>query len=275
VYRFALRPRWILSHLLALFIVVACVYAGMWQLDRLQTRRDANDLQTSRAELPIVPVTDLVAAGASDAVVDEVVLRTVEVTGTYQLDDQVTVSNRTYEGAPGYWVLTPLVTDGGTAVVVNRGWVPMAVGDGERIVEANPPEGEVTVVGTLSASQQRGWVGPTDPEEGQLERLARADVGRIASQVGYPVLPAYVTLVEQTPDQQGLVPVPVQPIELGEGPHLGYAFQWFTFGTIAFFGYLLVIRKVAHERAAEEESPGDGLRPERVPRRSAKVPVDA
>jgi cytochrome oxidase assembly protein ShyY1 len=39
------------------------------------------------------------------------------------------VSNRTYEGAPGYWVLTPLVTSDGTGVVVNRGWVPMAIGD--------------------------------------------------------------------------------------------------------------------------------------------------
>ena len=269
VYRFVLRPRWILSHLLALFIVAACVFAGLWQLDRLQTRREVNERQAERAELPVVPVHQLVGPGDGEDAVDDVALRTVEVTGTYRLDDQVTVSNRTHEGAPGYWVLTPLVTSDGTGVVVNRGWVPMAIGDGERLVEADPPTVEVTVVGSLTASQQRGSFGATDPDEGRLERLARADIGRLAAQVDYPVLPAYVTLSGQAPAQAGQIPIPVEPIELGEGPHLGYTFQWFTFATIAFFGYPLVLRKVAHERAAEER----GDPPPR--RRSAAVPVDA
>ncbi|MDZ7678098.1 MAG: SURF1 family protein [Acidimicrobiales bacterium] len=269
MYRFAVRPRWILSHLLALFIVAGCVVAGLWQLDRLEQRREVNEREASRSEQPVVPISELVGPTDSEDDIDEVELRTVEVDGVYQLDDQVTVSNRTYEGAPGYWVLTPLVTDEGTGVVVNRGWVPMAVGDGERIVEAHPPAGEVTVVGSVTASQQRGSFGATDPAEGRLERLARADVGRLAAQVDYPVLPAYVTLSGQTPAQPGQVPVPVEPVELGEGPHLGYAFQWFTFATIAAFGYPLVLRKVARERAAEARG---HAKPPR--RRSAQVPVD-
>ena len=268
VYRFALRPRWILSHLLALFIVGACVFAGLWQLDRLQTRRDLNERQATRAELPVVPVQALVGPGDGEDRVDEVALRTIEATGTYRLEDQVVVSNRTYEGAPGYWVLTPLITTDGTGVLVNRGWVPMAIGDGERIVEADPPTSEVTVVGSLTTSQQRGSFGATHPDEGRLTRMARADVGRIAAQVDYPLLPAYVTLSGQAPAQPGQVPVPVQPIELGEGPHLGYTFQWFTFAAIAFLGYPLVLRKVALERAAEGR--GDAA----PRRRSSAVPVD-
>lgn len=267
MYRFVLRPRWILSHLLALGVVAGCVIAGLWQYDRLETRRENNELQASRTELPLVPVTEVVGVGSTDDEIAAVALRTVEVTGTYRVEDQVTVANRSYEGAPGFWVLTPLVTSDGTAVVVNRGWVPMSVGDGERISEAAPPDGQVTVVGSLMESQRRGSTGPVDPEEGRLTRLARADIGRLAAQVDYPVLPAYVTLSGQSPDQ-GSVPVPVEPVELGEGPHLGYTFQWFTFAAIAAFGYPMVLRKVARERVAEER----GEPPAR--RRSSAVPVD-
>jgi surfeit locus 1 family protein len=268
VYRFAVRPRWILSHLFALTVVGTCVIAGLWQLDRLQERRDVNERQAARSELPVVAVTDLLGPGDTEEAVDEVALRNVEVVGTFRVDDQVTVANRTYDGAPGYWVLTPLVTADGVGVVVNRGWVPLQVGEGERVVEAAPPDGEVRVVGSLTASQERGSFGAVDASDGRLDRLARADIGRFAAQVDYPVLPAYVTLAVQVPAQVGGLPVVVEPVELGEGPHLGYAFQWFTFATIAALGYPLVLRKVARERAIDHT----GERPRR--RRSSAVPVD-
>ncbi|MGY6502150.1 MAG: SURF1 family protein [Acidimicrobiales bacterium] len=270
MYRFALRPRWILSHLLALSIVGACAMAGVWQYDRHLQRQELNERQEAAADLPPVAMTDLVSPGSSEGEIDEVVLRRVELVGTYQVEDQVTVSNRTFDGAPGYWVLTPLVTADGTGVLVNRGWVPLSVGEGERIVEAAPPEGEVVVTGSVTASQERGSFGAVDPSEGRLERLARADVGRVAAQVEYPVLPAYVTLAGQAPAQPEPLPVVVSPVEIGDGPHLGYTVQWAIFGTIAAVGYPLVLRKVARERAVG----ADGDRPRPPKRRSSQVPVD-
>jgi cytochrome oxidase assembly protein ShyY1 len=273
VYRFALRPRWILSHLFALVIVAGCVTAGFWQLDRHTTRRDANERLEERAAMPVVDVTELLGPD-DEELVGEYELRTVEAVGTYRVEDQVTVANRTHEGSAGYWVLTPLVTDDGLGVVVNRGWVPMAIGEPPDLNElAAPPEGEVRVVGSLSASQHRGRFGGVDPSEGRLDRLARADIGRLAAQVDYPVLPAYVTLISQDPPQPGTVPMPVEPVELGAGPHLGYTFQWFTFATIAALGYPLILRKVARERAVEAEGSTGGERPRRR-RRSSLVPVD-
>jgi surfeit locus 1 family protein len=269
VYRFALRPRWILSHLFAVAVVAACVTAGLWQLDRLQSRREVNERQAARAELPIVMVTDLVSVGDDEQAVDDVALRTVEAIGTYRVEDQVTVSNRTYEGSPGYWVLTPLVTESGVGVVVNRGWVPMSLGEPSELAIADPPEGLVRIVGSLTASQHRGRFGAVDPSEGRLLRLARADIGRIAGQVDYPLIPAYITLGGQEPPQAGAVPVLVEPVELGEGPHLGYTFQWFTFAAIAAFGYPLIVHKVARERALEAAGTPRGRR-----RPSSKVPVE-
>ena len=42
-YRFALRPRWLLSHLLIVVLVVVMISLGFWQLRRLDERKTYND----------------------------------------------------------------------------------------------------------------------------------------------------------------------------------------------------------------------------------------
>jgi surfeit locus 1 family protein len=64
----------------------------------------------------------------------------------------------------------------------------------------------------------------------------------MADQMPYPILPVFVQPDLDAEDTQP--PIPFQPvIELTEGPHFGYALQWFTFATILFFGYPFYVRK--------------------------------
>jgi hypothetical protein len=54
------------------------------------------------------------------------------------------------------------------------------------------------------------------------------------------------------------VPLP----ELSEGPHLGYAAQWFIFSMIALVGYPLVLRRVVQRRGREvDDGSGAGDAP--------------
>lgn len=275
MYRFALRPLWLLSHLLVIVLVVACIAAGFWQLSRLQDKRDAIEQYEEGSSEPVVPVVDLVAPDADAAAIDAVELQPVSVTGRYLVDEQVTVRNRTYDGAPGYWLLTPVDIGGGTGVVVNRGWVPLSIGETpEGLAEVAPVEGEVTVVGTVTATQTRGSFGGTDPAEGELDELARADIARLDEQTDLDLLPAYVTLSSQEPVQVTDLPAVVDPAPPGEGPHLGYAVQWFIFATIAVIGYPLVLRKVARDKEKERQAIAAGVAPPLKRRGSAKVPVD-
>ena len=108
-----------------------------------------------------------------------------------------------------------------------------------------PPAGNVLVVGALSSTQTRGRLGPTDPGEGTLDTLARADLERLQQQVDYDLYPAYIRLSNQDPAQTGDLPLPLGPNDVDAGPHLGYAFQWFSFSLIAIVGYPLVLRRVA------------------------------
>jgi cytochrome oxidase assembly protein ShyY1 len=256
-YRFALTPRWILGHVLVVLLVVVMVNLGFWQLGRLEEKRDRNDQITSRQEEPVVPVQDVMDPDTPQDEVDQLVYRRVSATGTYLTDQQVVVRNRSFEGAPGEWVLTPVLLEDGTAVGVSRGWQNIET-PAER---SAPPSGEVQVEGYVQATQERGSFGPTDPEDGTVETLARVDVQRLQQQVDEPLLPGWVQLVEQDPEQDEPLPVPVPLPELDEGPHLGYAGQWFLFCVVAVVGWIAIIRRAARDREvdarAEDDGPGD------------------
>lgn len=256
-WSFVRTPKWIARHVAVVLLCAAMVVAMLWQIDRLQGKRDHKRVVEARQEQPIAEVGQVVPVDGevgSDAV-DEVLYRSVSATGTYDADRTVVVENRTYNAAPGAWVLTPLDLGDGTAVLVNRGFIGFTR-EGE-IVPPAPPPGEVSVEGLVFPSQTRGSFGARDPEEGVLDVLARVDLARIDQQVPERLLPAYVQLVTSRPaepDPPAGEPelVALGPPDLSEGPHLGYAVQWAIFTTIAAGGYVLLLRKVAADRAKEE-----------------------
>ena len=69
----------------------------------------------------------------------------------------------------------------------------------------------------------------------------------------------YVDLVSSTPPEAADVPDPVAPPELGEGPHLSYAVQWFVFTVCAVVGWVLAVRASVNRRRRVLES---GARPD-------------
>ena len=262
-WRFALTLKWLVRHVLVVALVVAMMAAGFWQLRRLDDKRAYRDLVADRQEEPTVEVTSLLRADAAvgDAAVDEVLYRTVSATGTYVDDETVVVENRTFNGSPGGWVLTPLELGDGAAVVVNRGFIGFDR-DG-RIVPPPAPTGPVRVEGLVFPSQEREGIGRSDPDEGDLEVLVRADLERYQAQVDLDLLPAYVQLVESDPRETTARAGAAELVPLGApepdlGPHLGYAVQWFIFSTIAAGGYLLLLWRVARDRAREAALDGPG-----------------
>ena len=126
--------------------------------------------------------------------------------------------NRTYNGIPGYFVLTPLEVPGGDVVIVNRGFVPLETSGTKPKVPA-APSGVVAVNGRVRSTQKRGLFGPRDPVEGTLTEVARADLARLQQQMPYHLLPVYIELETSDPSEaRGITPVPLP--ELDDGPHL-------------------------------------------------------
>ena len=241
MYRFLLKPRWIAFHVLVLALMVTMVNLGFWQLRRLDERRTANHEISDRTAAPVAAIDELPA----DPHAAE--WRRVTVSGVWDPAGQVLIRNRSLDGRPGLHVVTPLSDRAGHAVLVNRGFIPLAD-------EGNAPApaaGPVTIVGRVRVTQLRGSLGPRDPATGTLTTLNRVDVARIQQQSAVALAPFYLELVgDRTPTA---APAPLLLPALDEGPHLSYAIQWFIFTACAAVGWVLVVRKSAgkagHDRA--------------------------
>ena len=265
MYRFLLKPLWILSHLFVIGVVVLMVNLGFWQLQRLDERKSFNAEMRAAVDQPAQPIASLLPAGvaATRDEVESVKYRSVSASGSYLVDQQVLVTNRTQNSAPGYWVLTPLDLGDGTALVVNRGWIPYSYTADGSWSDFAPPTGRVSITGSIEQPQVRvtGGVisGPADATEGRLRTLARVDVARLGQQVDEKLLPLFVNLQTQTPPQPEAlaIPAPVPPPDLSdEGPHLSYAMQWFIFSAMTLVVYPLLLRRVARRRhEIDEQTP--------------------
>jgi surfeit locus 1 family protein len=80
------------------------------------------------------------------------------------------------------------------------------------------------------------------PGQTQLEFWNVVNLERISQQAPYPLLDVYIQ--PQVDPADRTPPIPFQPeLELSEGPHLGYAVQWFIFAGIFILGYPFYLRK--------------------------------
>jgi len=232
--------KWLITTLLVLLGTALCVRLGIWQLDRLEARRAFNaQVQAMRALPPLNLDQD-----ESDTIQD-MEWRAVQVKGHYDFENQIAIRNQYNGGQYGYHLLTPLLFDG-TAVLVDRGWIPADGNSAPDDWRKYDEVGEVNLSGQIRLGQGKpviGGMADALPENGtRLEIWNNADVKRIAGQLPYPILPVYLQLDSDAQDTEP--PIPFQPeVELTEGSHFGYALQWFTFATILFVGYPFFLRK--------------------------------
>src|SRR5690606_5359033 len=119
---------------------------------------------------------------------------------------------RSLGGQPGFNVLTPLVlaaaSGGGQesaprAMLVERGWVPYDH-DEVPVVDALPPSGTVEVAGRLRAPDSRpegtgGRFSPRDPATGRLTQTYYVDVERLARQMPFELVGAYLQQTASSP----------------------------------------------------------------------------
>jgi surfeit locus 1 family protein len=224
--RTLLRPRWVVAHVVAVAFVIACVLLALWQLRRLDERRTFNHAVEHALEASPVDMADAPAEGY------------VRVTATGSYDPSVeTLTLRSFDGTSGYHVLTPLVLGDGRGVLVDRGWVPISYDTPPVSGAPAAPAGEVTVTGILWPPEHQSI---PDALPGTLRAIDPAVIDTFTS---YAMLAPYLVLQSADP-AVGDLPVPPPPPELSDGPHLGYAVQWFLFAGVVIVGYPILLRRV-------------------------------
>jgi cytochrome oxidase assembly protein ShyY1 len=249
--RFLLSRRWLLFLGAVVILAYLAFRLGEWQFDRLDQREQRNAVVERNLDADPVPVESVLEVGRP--VADEDEWRHVTARGVYAEDETVVVRYQTRDGASGVDIVTPLVTEEGAAVLVNRGWLETGnTGTTRPDVPAAPP-GEVEVTGWVRADAEDA--GSATVEDQSTRAISSS---AIAETVPFPVYGGFLELDTETPP-------PTEPLakvetpDLGEGPHFFYGLQWWFFAFLAVFGFGYLVwderRKWLRDRARETDRP--------------------
>ena len=242
--RFLLTRRWLGFLLVVGALAYLALRLGDWQFHRLEDRRAANGrIEHNIADSP-VPVADVLAVGRGATKSDE--WRQVTATGTYDDEHTVVVRYRTREGASGVDVVTPLVTNSGDAVLVDRGWMAAENSGAERPDLPPATRGLVTVTGYVRVDATGGSTRVTDLSTRSISSRA------IGSVVPYPLFGGFLELARQSPRAEK----PLAAVELPEfndGPHFFYGLQWWFFGLLAIGGFVYLMYDEWRQRRTRSE----------------------
>ncbi|GIM96950.1 SURF1 family cytochrome oxidase biogenesis protein [Paractinoplanes toevensis] len=257
MYRFLLTPRWLGAAVLTIVASVIMVMLGNWQLRRYEERSAINNRIDAADSTQAVPLTSILTApaGAGTAGASpgkSLAWTKVTVTGQYDPTHEIQARGRTVDSNVGFEIVTPLVLADGTAVLIDRGWVP-APPEGASAAPTVPaaPTGEVTVVGQVHLSESRP--APIEHRDGRLD-TRRIAVPHLAGEMPYPVYGAYVLLTEQTPAADpAFTAIPIDHEDAWQNG--GYAVQWWLFALMALIAYGVQARKEAQGPEAPAKKP--------------------
>jgi surfeit locus 1 family protein len=242
------QPKWIVATVFVVVVAAVFIRLGFWQLDRLERKQMMNQIGEERIEAEAVSLEALIADAEGD--VETLEYRRVFVSGTYDLSGEVLIRSQVHLGQAGFHVITPLVADDGWAVLVNRGWVPLTMDTPP--VEARPDTGRQRVEGWIQLAQGRPALGPEDLPGDQVI-FNRVDIGRIGEQMAHDVASVYIVAIEE---EENELPAPVDLPDFDDnGPHLGYAIQWFGFAAVALIGFYFLFRRKGVSRHSPPDRP--------------------
>jgi surfeit locus 1 family protein len=194
---YAFRPRaWAIA--LAAAGCAAGIALGNWQSGRAEQKK---------------------AAAAS--------VQQAELRGRFESKFTVYLDNKLRHGKPGYEIVQPLLSVGGKAVLVNRGWIA-AGATRTQLPPVHTPEGEVSLSGVRLAHFAQAYAPGGAQSEGQVWQ--NVTIERFAAWSGL-ALEAWV-LEQHSALDDGLAR-DWPRADFGIEKHESYALQWYSLAALS------------------------------------------
>lgn len=170
--------------------------------------------------------------------------RRVYAVGRFRHDQEMLIGPRVHDGENGYFVVTPLERDGGSKILINRGWISKAKWR-QRDRPDGLPQGEVTVSGLLRKPWKKNMFTPENkpenrefyfPDVGMMAKLTNSQPVWIESTMMPDIYVAWDN------EEKG---IPIgRPAEVNlRNNHLQYVFTWFSLAAATSVMFMMVLRK--------------------------------
>ncbi|MEZ0064786.1 cytochrome oxidase assembly protein ShyY1 [Streptacidiphilus sp. MAP12-20] len=254
MFRILLTRRWLVLTLVFLALIPAMVWLGSWQYHRYQQTNSSDAVITANTTAPAVAMETLSQPGATIPAAE--MYRTVTAGGHFDTAHEFVVRHRTDASGQtiGFYLVTPLITDDGKAVLVNRGWIaPGNTSGAEFPTVPSTPTGEITVTGRLRPDETTALTGIRNPGGMPDRQFMLINSQEQAKRLAQPVLAGYLELTKSAPAlpssaQAELVPDPTSNTSggmavVGKGVHLPYAVQWWLFALLIPVAWWFLFRR--------------------------------
>ena len=235
----ALITKRIVATVSALIVIAIGCGAGIWQLNRADTKIALAANLLARQQMPIL------SANAGPWALGEARERRMIARGQYLPEAAIWLDNRPRPIPPagsttsqsGFYLMMPLRLEGKDEVLwINRGWAPRNNENRETLPPVQTPNKVVNVEGIVFAQPGKvyelgGGKNAIDPGKPRIEQ--NFDLVSEGELHGWTQAPFILREVEVGSDDGLLREWP--PLTSGVDRHYAYAFQWFA---LAFAGFL-------------------------------------
>lgn len=222
-----------LKSLIALLLIVGCLWAAQWQYHRGVDRHARNAVVEEHSTMKPLPLRSL----AQEPKRHE--WQPVVATGKLDLSSQILLRNRYNEGVYGFELLTLFTDLEGRKFWVDCGWVKAGENATTKPDLPQLPSGQISIVGRLRLDTSL----PSGSFFAIPGKSSDALIARANAQSGYSTESFYLDLLSGS-DPLLTPKVPAQLPELSDGPHMAYALQWIFFGGLVVYGRWLIRRDV-------------------------------
>ncbi|KAF8641180.1 hypothetical protein AX17_000815 [Amanita inopinata Kibby_2008] len=238
------RESWVTPTMILVGVIPFFTFGlGTWQLQRLKWK--VNLIDELEEKLQLQPLS--LPPKVNLSVIPEFVFRKVVLKGRWDHAHTMLVAPRVREGAHGVHVVTPLIRDNGSTVLVDRGFVSKEFAANSAYQQE---EGEVEILGMLRTSQRRNIFTPENhPGEGKWywnDAVAMADY---AGGEGTGVQPVFVEQIfeghagEATWRLSKGVPIGRPPTVDLRNSHLSYVVTWYSLSALTSVMFIGLLKK--------------------------------
>ena len=209
-------PLWLTVFTASALIILLSL--GTWQIYRLDWKNDLiNEYNHSFNKEPI----NLSEISNNSNFFN---YRRIKVSGKLNHKNEIHVIGKTYEGNAGFHIITPLTTEDGSTILVNRGWVPKKYIKRETRL-FSLPKGIVEVVGLVRMPQIKGkFVPVNEPENGFWFTIIPSQILEFIKVKGEKTF--YIDELKVGNDI--VLPIPIDGKIKIPNNHLQYAMTWYS-----------------------------------------------